>query len=231
MVEVESGDDSGDLALLVASAAGALPEIARWGGLRVPTRIIVVPDHAALEERAHHHGYGWLRAWARYDEVYVQSPRTWKILGLRPSRTELRAVLVHELTHCAMYQAISDGTDWTQRNVPLWFREGMASWTAHQADRRLSERELGRILAEHPRLNPLGEADALYQNDEALVYAAGHWAFDRLAAGGVDRVNRLLAKMRAGQSFSEAFGEAFGERPEVFEAQALSAWRVGKGST
>jgi len=230
-VESESGDDRDDLSSLIAAAAEALPEIERWGGLRAPTRIIVVPDHAALEERTHHHGYDWLRAWARYDVVYLQSPRTWHMLGIRPSRDELRAILVHELTHCTMYQTISDGRDWDQRNVPLWFREGMASWTAHQADRRLSERDLSRFLARHPAVDPLGEADALYQHDEALVYSAGHWAFDRLAGLGTDRVNALLKAMRAGRSFSEAFQGAFGETPEGFEAQALRAWRGASGST
>jgi len=229
-VQSESGDDDGELSSLIATAAEALPEIDRWGGLRARTRIIVVPDHAALEARAHHPGYGWLRAWARYDVVYLQSPRTWHLLGIRPGRDELRAILVHELTHCTMYQAISDGSDWDQRKVPLWFREGLASWTAHQAERRLSERDLSRFLARHPAIDPLGEADALYQHDEALVYSAGHWAFDRLAGLGTDRVNALLKAMRAGRSFAEAFQAAFDETPEGFQAQVLHAWRGAGGS-
>ncbi len=225
-VEIESNADRGDLEALIEEASQALPSIERWGGLRVPTRLIVLPDHAALEDRAQHPGYGWLRAWARYDVVYLQSPRTWHILGIRPSRGELRALLTHELTHCAMYQAISDASDWTQRDVPLWFREGMASWTAQQAGRRLSEQELSRFLSRHPEVDPLAQAPALYQHDEALVYSAGHWAFERLAGLGVGRVNLLLKGMRAGQSFSEAFSNAFDETAAGFVAQALSSWRL-----
>ena len=128
-VEVESSSDGGDLPSLVASASEALHEIERWGGLRVPTHIVVLPDHAALEERAHRHGYGWLRAWARYDVIYLQAPRTWNFLGIRPSRGELRAILTHELTHCTMYQEdLRRELSSTRRPVPLWF--GGRAWRA-----------------------------------------------------------------------------------------------------
>src|SRR5262245_31465148 len=43
----------------------ASPRLARWGRLRVPVRVMILPDHAALEVLANRNGYPWLRAWAR----------------------------------------------------------------------------------------------------------------------------------------------------------------------
>ncbi len=230
-VEVESGENRRDLPEIAAIAAEALPAIRVWGGLRAPTRVVIVPDHTALEHRAADQGYDWLRAWARYDVVYLQAPETWHALGIWPTRHDLRETLTHELTHCAMYQAVAGESDWTVRDVPRWFTEGMASWTARQGEHRLSREELGRILVHHPGWDPLGQADRFYDNDhEGLVYSAGHWAFARLVTLGVDRVNLLLKKMRDGLPFSRAFNDAFGESPEGFEAQALRDWRGAASS-
>jgi hypothetical protein len=223
-VTAETAEDQGEVEPLATRVGEALPLIQRWGGLRVPTQIVILPDHGELERRIHLSGYAWLRAWARYDVVYVQSPRTWHFL-VRPSERELRELLTHELTHCAMYQAISDAGDWDRVFLPLWFREGMASWTAGETDKRYPASDLHRFVGEHPDLDPLRQAERMVQDDSRLVYSAAHWAFDVLAARGTDRVTRLLAGMRSGRSFEQAFETAYGETEGAFEDEVLSAWR------
>jgi hypothetical protein len=223
-LEAESADDAAELARLAPLAFEALAPLQRWGGLRAPTRIVIVPDHATLEARVLHSAFGWLRAWARYDVVYVQSPRSWG-LGARPSLDELRSILTHELAHCVMYQAISDGSNWSRREIPLWFREGFASWTAQQAGKRLSPEALSTALRAHLDLDPIGNAEGLYRDQEPLVYGAAHWAFARLEQQGDDRILALLTTMRSGWSYPVAFAQVYGVEPSAYEAEALAALR------
>jgi hypothetical protein len=224
-ITAETTSERGELPLLAEQAAQAIPIVARWGGLHVPTQIIVLRDHAELERRTGQVGYGWLRAWARYDQVYVQAPGTWRFL-FRPSARELRELLTHELTHCVMYQAISGDHDWDQIRMPLWFREGMASWTAQETNKRFPVVDLHRFLAEHPDLDPLRQADEMVRDNSQLVYSAAHWAFNQLSVRGTSRVVDLLDAMRGGLPFPRAFAAAFGESEDDFEDQVLSAWRT-----
>jgi hypothetical protein len=223
-VSAEADKDAGEVARIARLAGEALPRVQRWGGLPAPTRIVIVPDHATLEERAHRPGFGWLRAWARYDVIYLQSPSTWRFL-FQPGERELRQVLTHELTHCAMYQVVSSAHHWNRIVIPLWFREGMASWTAQQSEKRYPVADLHRFLAEHPDLDPLREADDMVRDNPGLVYSAAHWAFDQLENRGNDEVPALLGHLREGSTFPQAFAEVFGESEDDFEDQVLNAWR------
>lgn len=215
--------------------ADVLPEAlgvvtARWGELRAPLRVEVLPDHAALEEAVDRKGYPWLRAWARYGEVWIQAPSTWGLLGA--SDAALRELLVHELTHVVMYQRVAGGEDWRRRRIPVWFREGMASWTARQGYRRAKLPEVADWVHDHPELDPIGDADALYQDDGGVVYAAGHHAFAFLVERyGVPAVKALMARMYAtGETFPEAFAATIGLPLGAFEAEfgrflRLEGWR------
>jgi hypothetical protein len=226
-LEAESPEDAAEITRLTPVAFEALSPLQRWGGLRVPTRIVIVPDHGALEARAHHADLSWLRAWGRFDVVYLQSPRTWQG-AWGPSLPALRQILTHELSHCLMFQAAADREEWSRREIPLWFREGFASWTAHEENKRLSREALAKELQARPTLDPLGDGEAIYRTDQPLVYAAAHWAFARLVATGDDRVRALLAAMRHGWSFAVAFAQVYGEEPATFEARTLTALRAGE---
>ena len=103
----------------------ALPKLARWGAFDDSVTIVIHPNHAALERAANRSGYDFLRAWARYEQIELQSPRTWTLLGA--SQSQVDELLLHELTHSLMYQVASDMMGWTRKGIPLWFREGMAS--------------------------------------------------------------------------------------------------------
>ncbi len=202
----------------------AAARAARWGRLHAPVAITLHPDHDALEKAIHREGYGWLRAWARYATIDLQSPRTWSFLGAGDA--EVEELLTHELTHCTMYQAAADEWSWPYRGIPPWFREGMASVTAGQAWRRTDRRRLsdyfGHLLpggGEAAR-DPLTAPESFYKEESDVVYGASHWAFQFLLDRyGEARIRRILAVMGQDRSFAEAFHEAIGIRADEFERE------------
>ena len=91
---------------------------------------------------------GLAARWSRYDEVFVQAPSTWGLAGATPAQVD--ELLLHELTHSLMYQLASDRLGWSRKQIPLWFREGMASFTADQAYRWVTLEEIARHLESFP---------------------------------------------------------------------------------
>lgn len=181
----------------------ALPVAGRFGAVRGPVTITIHPTHSALEAAAGKPGYAWLRAWARADSIALQAVRTWTREEITDE--ELHTLLVHELTHCAMYQAIGPQAD---RNIPIWFREGMAAFTA---DERFAP----------PSGAPAGPAS--YRDDAPRAYAHAERTFRRLVERAGDApIRRVLARVRAGARFAEAFRESVGVGVEEFEGGPLA---------
>jgi hypothetical protein len=242
-VELVSWPEDARSARQVARAlAVALPRTARWGALEVPVTVTIHPTHAALEAAARRPGHEWLRAWARYRSIELQSPATWGILGAGDAR--VADLLTHELTHCVMYQRAAAEWSWSLKEIPLWFREGMASVTAGEGARRGSLEDLWRFYEEGLTADgagagepgrgaargraarglrsdgdPLADPEPLYQERSEVVYGAAHHAFRFL----VDRygeapVRGTLERMRGGAAFPGAFQESFGISEPEFEA-------------
>lgn len=243
--------DAGAARRVARALTRAIPCAERWGRLRAPVTIVLHPSHEALETAVHRQGYGWLRAWARYDTIDLQSPRTWNLI-LDPSDAELEELLAHELTHCVMYQQAGSAWSWPYQEIPLWFREGMASVTAGQGHKRARPAALqafwsrplpgagdgsgsggggAGVLRPRPGGDPLDDPEPLYRSDSALVYGAAHLAFQFLLDRyGVDRVRQLLAAMGEGHTFPVAFQQAMGLSAREFEADfrryvAWEGWR------
>jgi hypothetical protein len=210
-----------------AALAEAVPRATRWGSLSLPVLVTIHPSHAALEAAIHRDGYGWLRAWARYATVDLQSPRTWSLAG--GSDAEVTELLAHELTHCAMYQTAASEWSWSSRGIPLWFREGMASFAAGQEYKRARPEAIWRFYRDtagsgdglgagglaggpaRPAGDPLTDPEPLYQGDSDVVYGTAHWAFRFLVDRyGEERVRRIVAGMGQGRRFGESFQDAIG---------------------
>ncbi len=207
----------------------AAPRLALWGQLEVPVEVDLLPDHDSLERLIRHPGYGWLRAWARYRDVLVQSPRTWSLTG--GTQEQVNELLTHELTHCLMYQLSAGEEDWATKGIPLWFREGMASFTAEQGYRRGTLDALADFVAK-PGADPLADAEALYQDHAEIVYNAAHHAFTYLVERyGVGRVRELMGVMKQGLSFDAAFARAIGVGRRDFERDFLERVRQRRGLT
>ena len=244
--------DAGAARRVAEALVKALPCAERWGRLRVPVTVVLHPSHAALEEAVHRDGFAWLRAWARFDTIDLQSPRTWNLV-FPPSREELEELLAHELTHCVMYQRAGSAWSWPYKGIPLWFREGMASVTAGQGYKRGGPEPLWAFYARTTpgagggepaaggggsggagrwRLgrngDPISDPEPLYQDEADLVYGAAHHAFQFLLDRyGAERVQRLLTGMGDGHGFEVAFRAAIGIPTEAFEAEfhRYVAWR------
>jgi hypothetical protein len=187
----------------------ATPALAQWGGLNAPVLVQVLPTHEALEKAAGRRGYPWLKAWARYDDVLLQSPRTWSLFGA--AQADVDELVLHELTHAVMYQQASDSTRWRRRHIPLWFREGMASWTAKQGYRWPTLEDLARYVEAHPTRDPVADPDPLYRDQSEIVYAAAHHAFTFLVRRyGQPRIVAVLQRMKDGADFDRAFAVELG---------------------
>jgi hypothetical protein len=199
--------DRDDAERVREAAERALPAVQRWGALRDPVSIDLAPDHTALEEAADRDGHPWLRAWARYDTITVQSPSTWMPL-IAPTQRDVDELLLHELTHCAMYQSAASRTEWRRKGIPLWFREGMASVTAEQGYRWATLEELAALYDRG--LDPLQQRE----DDPHPVYGAAHHAFAFLIKRyGEDAVRTTLQAMKAGAIFPDALTSAIGVSP------------------
>ncbi|WP_233583612.1 hypothetical protein [Corallococcus sp. CA053C] len=197
------------------AVANASPRLSRWGTFHEPVTLVIHPNHAALERAANRPGYDFLRAWARYEQVEVQSPRTWTRAGA--SQKQVDELLLHELTHSLMWQASASVSDWTRKGIPLWFSEGMASYTAGQGYRVPSLEDLARFLHEYPQADPLARAESLYETENATVYGAAHHAFTFLMARyGEERIRATFTAMREGRDFNAAFQEAIGLPADAF---------------
>lgn len=223
-------EDAGAARQVIDALQEAAPHVARWGVLSSPVDVVVHPTHAALEAAVHRSGYEWLRAWARFGQIDLQSPRTWGLLGA--SDREVRELLAHELTHCAMYQLAGDELTWMYKDIPRWFSEGLASVAAEQGYRRGGLQDLCRYyeealpgsgdgvagararVARGPAVaigDPLLDPDPLYQEQSEVVYGAAHHAVVFLLARyGEERVHRIVELMGQGRRFPSAFREAIG---------------------
>ena len=257
-VELVSWPEDARAARQVARAlAVALPQTARWGGLDTPISITIHPTHAGLEVAARRPGFDWLRAWARYGSIDLQSPSSWGIFGA--SDAQVVELLTHELTHCVMYQRAAAEWTWSLKGIPLWFREGMASVTAGQGRRRGTLEDLwrfyeqglaadgagdgesgrgaarGRVArGQRSEGDPLGDPEPLYLERSEVVYGASHHAFAFLLERyGEERVLEALERMRGGAVFSRAFLESFGIGEPEFDADfrryvLWQGWRRGE---
>lgn len=200
---------------VVLSLKRAAPKLERWGSLRDPVHIRVLPTHDLLEAAVNRQGFAWLRAWARYDEVFLQSPKTWGVFGA--AQDQLDELVLHELTHCLMYQLAATRTGWNRKGIPLWFREGMASFTANQGYRWPALEDLARWFEKNPGEDPVKAPEGLYQSKSEWVYGAAHHAFSFLVKRyGEAKVREVLAAMRGGQDFPQAFEDVIGLSPDRF---------------
>lgn len=198
----------------------AMPRVKRWGQFEAPVFIRIHPTHEALENAVRRVDYPWLRAWARYDSIELQSPRTWG-LGRAPT-SQIVELLTHELTHCLMYQNAGTRSNWMYKNIPLWFREGMASVTAKQGYRRPTDEEIWRWMRATPNADPVADAESLYQKESGIVYGAAHRAFEFLVTRyGDAAVGAIMDAMKAGESFESAFARTTSVNEAAFEREYI----------
>lgn len=226
-VELRAVDEASlDAQRLQVALDRAVEAVGRWGALPDGVTLYLLEDHAQLERVVRRPGYAWLRAWARYDAIYLQAPSTWP--GRPATQADLDELVLHELTHCVVYQRASTRGRWEALALPMWFREGMASWTAKQGWRWPSLTDVARELAGLPGADPLRDGERLSKHHERLVYGAAHHAFTFLVRRyGEVGVQRLLDALKQGARFEDAFAQATGVTEADFKADFLNYLRWG----
>jgi hypothetical protein len=207
-VRVEGVDD-GSAAQVARALPGAIARVERWGAMPRPIVVRIQPSAEALAASAGRPGDTWLRGWARRGSVEIQAPRTWS--RGPASDGAVGTLLAHELSHCLLFARLPG--DWTRRDVPSWFEEGMASYTAGERHTR----------ADAAALTPLAPAAAALPGaaasaDPAIVYGTADRAFRRLVAlHGEASVRAILGQLAAGRRFPAAFQAATGTPLDAFE--------------
>lgn len=203
----------------IETAVKLAPEgLRRWGGLELPVTVYVVSSHDDLESAVRRHGYGWLRAWSRYDDVIFQAPSTWTT-----SAEVIDELVLHELTHCLLFQRSGTADTWLEKKIPLWFREGMAVVTAKQQLHYPSLEDAAHWSEQNPELNVFRDGEALSVEHYPEVYGFSLHAFTFLERRyGSERLMQLMAAMRAGADFPTSFGQAIGAPLEVFERDFIN---------
>jgi hypothetical protein len=193
----------------------ATPALARWGGLIETVTVYVVKSHDDLETAVRRTGFAWLRAWGRYDDVIFQTPSTWT------TRDEfVNQLVLHELTHCLLFQRSGTRETWYLKEIPLWFREGMAIATAGQSALYPSLEDSALWLERNPTLDAFKDGEALSEKQSSEVYGIGLHAFVLLVERqGEERIVKLMEAMHAGSNFEEAFVEVMGFPVENFRKQ------------
>ncbi len=212
-----NAENNWDARMISAAVEAAIPKATRWGPLENQVVISIYPTHDDLERAIRKPGVHWLRAWATYDHIHLQAPSTWGSGSLERRVNEL---IAHELTHVVMYQQVGNAKSWRTINIPLWFREGMASVTAGQAAGRLPRDVLAeRLVALQFDGDPVLEADKIVNNHPQEVYSLGHWLFaDLLELKGEAPIRAMLRGLRSGQSFREAWHKHLGDYMDTYIA-------------
>ena len=141
-------------------------------------------------------------AYSRWGVILLtmSSPQTWE-------PPDLEVVLVHELSHVALYRAVLG------HDVPRWFNEGVA---IQQSEVRLINRmeSLLRAAAQRSMLR-LSELDRHFPNrphEVNLAYAqsADVVGFLRRTSNDQRRFHRMIRSLRDGETFDTALATAYG---------------------
>ncbi len=200
----------------------------RWGGIDAPVTVYLVNTHDDLESAVRKRGYGWLRAWSRYDDVIFQAPSTWT-----SSDEVVDELVLHELTHCLLFQRSGTATTWREKKIPLWFREGMAVVTAKQQRLYPSLEDAAHWVEQNPDHNIFVEGEALSEAHYLEVYGFSLHAFTFLERRyGAPHTIALMVAMHAGADFPTAFQQAMGTTLELFQGDFFNylRYRAFRGS-
>lgn len=199
----------------------SVAKLERWGSLAVAVTVRIAPTHLELERAVGRRGYDWLRAWSRYDDLIVQSPGSWA-----GTDRDVDELIVHELTHCLLFQRSGTSKNWDTKQIPLWFREGMATVTADQGLRFPSLEDLADWLQRNPELDVFGDAEHLSKEAYGQIYGTSFHAMRFLLKRLGDKaIVDMMAAMQQGDDFEGAFTRASGTTPKRFEADFLNYLR------
>lgn len=182
-----------------------------WPGLGrrtpPPFTLVLAADSLSLARMTRGQAPGW-GAGVTYPEA--------RTIIVRADLPDVPQTLRHELAHLVLRTTV-------HTRLPLWFDEGYAAWGSGEVNRAESL-ELNLAVAAG-RIPAFAELDGMLRGSSGtadLAYALAASAVSEIARreprGGLER---LLARLEAGEGFESALVAATGLTPERFE----EAWR------
>lgn len=212
------GQHPADVSRVEAAVKAARQGLQRWGGVPEPVTIYLVGTHAELERAVGRSGFDWLRAWTRRDDVVIQAPSTWAA-----GDDAVNQLMLHELTHVVLFQRSGGAQSWQRKNIPLWFREGMAVSTARQQPQYPSLEDTTLWVADNPGLDVFADGEALSKDQSRPVYAFALHAFEYLEERvGHDKLLAFIDAIRDAADFASAFQPALGLSLPQFQSDFLT---------
>ena len=191
----------------------ALPRIARELGLEgplPPIRIRIGVDPEQMEALAPRgapppaYAVGVAYPGLSLILLTMTAPETWQ-------RPELHEVLVHELSHLALHEALVGEADEVENDAPLWFVEGVAIYQAR-------ERSIERVqtlweAAFRGGVIDLDDLDRRFPSRPHAVSLAYAESADFVAwllrRSGPAKLGEMLGRMRRGQRFETAVSQTW----------------------
>ena len=199
-------EDKSILPLIEESIDDGLTKASRWGEIKSPITVIIYPDHQELERAVRRKGYRWLKGWATETGISLQSPRSWPAFR----KKNLFDLMTHELTHVVHFQLAGIKAGRTNNNDPLWFSEGLASYTAGQGYRRYSKTKLLRKLQSNPDFDPMNPAKRYIKDHQKLVYSSAHYLVTyMIETYGEERIQEIMQRIGEGDPFKKAYEKTY----------------------
>jgi hypothetical protein len=117
-----------------------------------------------------------------------------------------------------MFQHSAGPDSWNHRRIPLWFREGMAIWTAKQGGQYPTLEDTANWVQQHPELGVFRDGERLSRDFAGPVYGLSLHAFSFLVRRyGQSAIVSLMASMKGGATFPEAFRATVGIDAKSFQ--------------
>ncbi len=192
--------------------------LSRWGRFLRPVTVRTTEDRSALRHAAKATSAVLLCGLADLDSVTLLAPHRWLSA---PAHHDLRDVLVHELAHVLLFQRCTPADRSTYAVLPMWMREGQASFAAEGPP----SPNLRRTVAGYTNLAALvaANATALAAHGAACYTVATLVFAGWLECFGDRRLAALCGQMRRGLSFNQAHQRACGVDVASFEASWVAS--------
>jgi len=184
-----------------------LEQTGHWGALSEDVIIRIHGSSSGFRDHVKQDHPGHLDGWATYRSIDVQSPRA---AGVERWRDRLRQVVVHELTHVRFFQTVRLHVDWRQTDIPFWFVEGMAVYTAQTEQSRTDWRGLRRASNGLDLRLLLDPTPIVVQQQSRLAYTTAGVAFGEiLALKGTKGIREIMGGLSNGETFTEVFRRVY----------------------
>jgi len=194
-----------------------------WGALKEDVVIRIHASTAAFREYVKQDHPEKLDGWATHRSIDIQSPRA---AGVERWRDQLRQVVAHELTHVRFFQTVRLQEDWRRTEIPFWFVEGMAVYTAQMHPTRTDWQGLRTALGGTDLRLLLNPSPVVVRQRSRLAYSIAGVAFGSIMdLKGRKGIREIMKGIAAGETFTDVFRRVYERSIE----EVVRSWGVQIG--